>query len=208
MSHYGEVSENPVTGERVVALTDPFEHPDQVLVAHLLVAPGGRVATAHWHPGLRERFHVLSGRVGFQIGQERRELGPGDEAEVPPGTLHDWWQIGDEEASVVAEVDPGVRFVQMVGTLFGLARDGRTTKQGLPKPLQLAVTMREYSDTLVIASPPPWVQRIAFGLLAPIGRARGLEPYYQRYVDSEIVVEPDPAALALLDADGRLRREG
>jgi hypothetical protein len=51
------------------------------------------------------------------------------------------------------------------------------------------------------------VQRIAFGLLAPIGRARGLEPYYQRYVDSDVVVEPDPAALALLDADRRLRRE-
>ena len=56
MSHYGEVSENPVTGERAICLTDPFEHPDQVLVSHLHVAPGGRVATAHRHPGLRERF--------------------------------------------------------------------------------------------------------------------------------------------------------
>lgn len=207
MSHFGEVSENPVTGERAIVLTDPFEHPDQVLVSHLLVEPGGRVATAHLHPNLRERFQVLGGRVGFRIGEEQRELGPGEAAEVPPNTIHDWWQVGDEQASVVVEVDPGIRFVQLVGTLFGLARDGKSTKQGLPKPLQLAVTVHEFSDTIVIASPPPWVQRIAFGLLAPLGRARGLEPYYERYLDSDVVVEPDPAALALLDAGGRLRRE-
>ncbi len=207
MSQRGEVVENPVTGERVIVLTDPFEHPEQVLVGHLIVAPGGRVATAHLHPNLRERFHVLGGRVGFRLGDEERELGPGEVAEVPPNTIHDWWQVGDEPASVVAEVDPGIRFAQMIGTLFGLARDGESTKDGLPKPLQLAVTMREFSDIMVIASPPPWVQRIAFGLLAPIGRARGLEPFYQRYVDSDVTVEPEPAALALLDADGRLRRE-
>jgi quercetin dioxygenase-like cupin family protein len=207
VSHYGEVSENPVTGERVVCLTDPFEHPDRVLVAHLFVAPGGRVATAHTHPNLRERFQVLSGQVGFLIGEEEHVLGPGDTAEVPPQTLHDWWQLGDEEAQVVAEVEPGIRFVQMVGTMFGLARDGKSDAKGLPKPLQLAVSMREFSDTIVIASPPPAVQKLVFGLLAPLGRARGLEPYYERYVGSDVRVEPDPAALALLDGNGRLRRE-
>jgi mannose-6-phosphate isomerase-like protein (cupin superfamily) len=208
MSHYGEVLENPVTGERAIVLTDPFEHPDQVLVSHLYVEPGGRVAAAHLHPNLRERFHVISGRVGFQVGAEQRELGPGESAEIPPNTIHDWWQVGTEEASVVVEVDPGIRFVQLVGTMFGLARDGKSTKDGLPKPLQLAVSVSEFRDTIVIASPPPWVQRIVFGLLAPIGRARGLQPYYPRYIDSDVVVEPDPVALALLDADGRLRREG
>jgi quercetin dioxygenase-like cupin family protein len=207
MSHYGEVSENPVTGERAICLTDPFEHPDQVLVSHLFVSPGGRVATAHLHPNLRERFHVISGRVGFQIGGVKRQLGPGDAAEVPANTVHDWWQIGDEEASVVVEVEPGIRFVQLVGTFFGLARDGKSDAKGLPKPLQLAVSATEFRDTILIASPPAWLQRAIFGVLAPIGRARGLQPYYERYVNSDVVVEPDPAALALLGADGRLRRD-
>jgi quercetin dioxygenase-like cupin family protein len=207
VSHYGEVSENPVTGERAICLTDPFEHPDQVLVSHLFVSPGGRVATAHLHPNLRERFHVISGRVGFQIDGVKRQLGPGDAAEVPANTVHDWWQIGDEEASVVVEVEPGIRFVQLVGTFFGLARDGKSDAKGLPKPLQLAVSATEFRDTILIASPPAWLQRAIFGVLAPIGRARGLQPYYERYVNSDVVVEPDPAALALLGADGRLRRD-
>ena len=70
-------------------------------------------------------------------------------------------------------------------------------------PLQLQVGPQQSGVELVTLRlqllrkelPVPWLQRIVFGLLAPIGRARGLEPYYQRYIDSEVVVEPDPAAL-------------
>ncbi len=47
MSRQGEVYENPVTGERSIVLTDPYAHPESVLVAHLVVAPGGRAALAH-----------------------------------------------------------------------------------------------------------------------------------------------------------------
>lgn len=205
MDRRGEVFENPVTGERVVVLTDPDEHPDRVLVSHLFVRPGGRVALAHLHPGISERFHVLEGEVGFRLGDEERVLGPGETAEVPPGTIHDWWQIGAEEAQVVVEVAPGDRFVEMVGTMFGLARDGKVDAKGMPRPLQLAVSASEYSDVLVPASPPAWVQRLMFGLLAPIGRRRGLRPKHDEYLHSATVVEPDPRALALLDASGRLR---
>lgn len=205
MSRQGEVYENPVTGERAVVLTDPYEHPESVLVAHLLVAPGGRVALAHRHPESRERFHVLAGQVGFRIGDGERTLGPGDSAEVPVETIHDWWQVGQESASVVVEVDPGERFVEMVGTFFGLARDGKVDRKGMPHPLQLAVTASAYRETMVPASPPVAVQRLAFGILAPIGRARGLKPTYEEYLHTADVVDPDPAALALLDASGRLR---
>ncbi len=203
----GQVIANPVTGERAVLLTDPRIHPERVLVSHLYVEPGGRVAVAHRHPAITERFHVLAGRVGFLIGGERAELGPGEAAEVPPATLHDWWQVGEEEAEVVVEVAPGDRFAEMIGTLFGLARDGKSDREGLPRPLQLAVTARGYRDVMEIASPPPAVQALVFGPLAALGRARGLLPSYERYLESETVVEPDPRALAMLDEDGRLRLE-
>lgn len=57
----GQVFENPVTGERAVVLTDPDDHPQRVLASHLYVEPGGRVAAAHRHPSITERFHVLAG---------------------------------------------------------------------------------------------------------------------------------------------------
>jgi mannose-6-phosphate isomerase-like protein (cupin superfamily) len=201
----GEVYENPTTGERSIILTDPFEHPERVLVAHLFVAPGGRVSLAHRHPEARERFHVLSGQVGFKIGGTERTLGPGEAAEIPVNTVHDWWQVGEEEANVVVEVDPGERFAEMVGTFFGLARDGKVDAKGMPHLLQLAVTASAYRDTMVPATPPEPVQRLMFGVLAPLGRALGRKPTYPEYLETGTVVEPDPAALALLDQDGRLR---
>jgi quercetin dioxygenase-like cupin family protein len=204
MSRRGQVLDNPVTGERVVMLTDPEVHPEKVLVAHLFVRPGGRVALAHRHPTIVERFHVMRGKVGFLIGEEERLLGPGDSAEVPAGELHDWWQVGDEEAEVVVEVTPGDRFVEMVGTFFGLARDGKSDRKGVPRPLQLAVTATAYRDVMVVASPPPAVQGVLFGVLAPLGRRLGRRPYYPEYVTSDVIVEPNPAALALLTPDGRL----
>ena len=208
MSRRGQVFENPVTGERVVMLTDPETHPDRVLVAHLIVVPGGRVAAEHFHPTLTERFHVISGQVGFLIGGEERVLAAGDQATVEPNVRHDWWQVGAETAEVVVEVAPGDRFVEMVGTLFGLARDGKVNRRGLPGLLQLAVTANAYRDIMVITSPPPWVQRPLFLLLASIGHTTGLQAAYPEYLASDEVVEPSPEALALVDENGRLREAG
>jgi hypothetical protein len=61
---------------------------------------------------------------------------------------------------------------------------------------------------MIVAKPPPWVQRLAFGVLAPIAKARGLKPTYPEYLTSDVVVEPDPEASALVGGDGRLRRIG
>ena len=208
MNRRGQVFENPVTGERAVVLTDPDDQPERVLVVDLHVRPGGRVAAPHFHPTLTERFHVLSGRVGFLIGEDQSELGPGDAAEVQPNTLHDWWQVGEDEAQVIVEVNPGDRFVEMVGTMFGLARDGKVNKRGIPHLLQLAVTARGYRDVMVIASPPPWVQRLMLGALAPIGRLLGRRPAHAEYLASGPLEPVEPAALAMLTREGRLRFDG
>jgi mannose-6-phosphate isomerase-like protein (cupin superfamily) len=205
-SRRGQVFSNPVTGERVVLLTDPETHPDRALVAHLFVSPGGRVAAPHVHPVATERFHVLAGRVGFQVGGRRSELQVGQSCEVPPGVSHDWWQVGAEEAQVLVEVTPGERFVRIIATTFGLARDGHVDARGLPHLLQAAVSLTAYRDTVVFASPPALVQRVLFGALAPLGRLLGKQPVYPDYLFSTNLAEPQPEALALLDDQGRLRR--
>lgn len=200
-----QVFSNPVTGERAVSLTDPREHPDEVLVSHLFVSPGGRVAAPHWHPKVRERFLIMAGRVGFLLDGEEVVLGPGEGATVEPGVVHDWWQVGDEEAQALVEVVPGVGFIEMVGSMFGLARDGKVSATGMPDPLQLAVMGREYRDVVAFTSPPQIVQRLTIPPLALLGRLLGRRPFYPEYLESDELEAPDPAALAELTADGRLR---
>ncbi len=53
-------------------------------------------------------------------------------------------------------------------------------------------------------TPPRWVQRVMFGLLAPAGRALGRRPSYAEYLQSPELVEPEQAALGLLTPAGRL----
>ncbi len=204
----GEVFANPRTGERAVVVTDPEGSPDRTLVAHLFVRPGGRVAAPHVHPGSTERFHVLAGRVAFRVGGEDTVLGAGQSSEVPAGTVHDWWQVGDEEAQVLVEVTPGDRFVQVITTTFGLARDGRVDARGLPHLLQAAVTLHAYRDTLVFEAPPRPVQRVLFGALAPVGRLLGRQPAYPGYLFSRELAPVPPEVLAVLDERGRLRVDG
>jgi quercetin dioxygenase-like cupin family protein len=203
----GQVFENPATKERAIMLTDPAVRADRSLVGLLHVGTGGRVAAPHIHPTATERFHVIRGRVGFAIGGQTRILGPAERAEVPKGVVHEWWQIGDEPAEVIVDMQPGDRFTDMLTTIFGLVRDGRVNRRGLPHLIQLAVTARAYRDAMVFASPPPWVQRLLFGTLAPIGRVLGRQAVYEQYRTSTEIAEPDPVALALLDQHGRLRWE-
>jgi hypothetical protein len=146
--------------------------------------------------------------VGFLIGKEERLLDAGAEAEVPPHTLHDWWQVGDEDARVMVEVNPGDRFVEMVGTMFGLACDGKVNDRGIPHLLQLAITARAYRDVMVIASPPPLVQRLMLGALAPIGRLLGRQPSYEKYYTSAPTAQIAPDAVSMVTPDGRLRFGG
>jgi hypothetical protein len=66
----------------------------------------------------------------------------------------------------------------MIETLYGLARLGHTDEKGMPSPLQLALTAREFSDVIVFRRPPAAVQRAIFGVLAPIARSRGYRATY------------------------------
>jgi quercetin dioxygenase-like cupin family protein len=137
----GEVYENPVTGERAVVRVGTDETRGERLEVDLYVRPRGAVAAKHWHPAMRERFTVVSGRVAFTIDGREALAAAGHTIEVPPGVSHDWWNAGEGEAHVIVEVQTADRFVACVRNVFGLAQDGRTNAKGLPRPMpMIAVT--------------------------------------------------------------------
>ncbi len=188
MANPGDVFTNPVTGERcVVRETDPER--GSALV-DLYVTPGGRVAAEHVHDNLIERFEVLAGRVGFRLDGREEVVEPGRKVEVPAGVAHDWWNAGDDTAHVLVELEGPVadRFEQMLITLFGLAHDGKVNAKGLPDPFQLAIIATEYADVIRFTKPPRAVQKVVFGVLAPIGRALGKRASYAHHPG--VVIEP------------------
>jgi mannose-6-phosphate isomerase-like protein (cupin superfamily) len=177
----GDPLENPCTRERGVLVKSPWEGEDRSLDADLYVQPGGAVVGEHIHENFDERFTVKSGRIAFKLDGVESIAGPGEVVAIPRGHWHDWWNAGDEEAVARVWVSDGVRFLQMIETLFGLARDGHTNPKGMPDPLQLAMFATEFRDVLVLRRPPAAVQSAIFGLLRPIARARGYRGTYPQY---------------------------
>jgi quercetin dioxygenase-like cupin family protein len=187
----GEVWENPVTLERAVILELPWSNDAGRAVAELTALPGARVAGEHMHPALLESFSVKSGELTVLRGGRKSVLRAGERALIEPGVWHDWWNEGDADAIVRVEITPGERFVHMIETLFGLAREGHVNRRGLPHPLQLALFAAEFSDVMVLRRPPPAVQRFVFGALAPVARRRGYRAIYPTL--SRTTLAPRPA---------------
>ena len=193
----GEVWENPVTRERATILELSYTNPEGRAVAELTAQVGARVVGEHRHPGIVERFSVLEGELTVKRDGETSIVREGETAVIEPDVWHDWWNASDRDARVRVEVTPGERFAHMIETLFGLARLGHTNAKGMPNPLQLALTAREFSDVIVFRSPPQGVQRAVFGALAPVAQRLGYRatyPQLSRTVLAPRVDEPGSPA--------------
>lgn len=181
----GDELTNPITGERGVVKIAPTDENGRLLVADLFIQPGGAVAGAHYHPAIEEAFTVVSGQVGFLVGDKKMIAPLGERIVVPVGVVHDWWNAGSEEAQVVVEIRPADRFMEMIANMFGLARDGKTNKKGMPNPLQLIVFGQEFQDVVIFTKPPRWVFKMMCFLLGPLARVMGYRGSYPRYLSRE-----------------------
>jgi mannose-6-phosphate isomerase-like protein (cupin superfamily) len=205
MSRFRDVYENTVTGEYAVVLRGSEDRGEGPGIVHLTARPGAAVIGEHVHPHLQERFKVVRGRLAARIAGQLRNLGPGESATVKAGVAHDWWNASDSgEAHVIIEIDrpPGddsvdpSRFELLIGTLFGLANDGKVDRKGRPSPLQAAVIAREFADIIVFTKPPRAIQLAALSILAPLGKLLGYRATYERYSRPHGRVTPDPEILA------------
>lgn len=181
MARSGDVLEHPVTRERFVWRKVAKDTRGELLQADLYVAPGGFVSAAHVHPKQEERFEVLSGLLQLRLDGKEKTLRAGEVGVVPAGRPHSWWNGGEEELHTLVEFRPALRTEMFFETFFGLAKDVKTNRKGLPNPVRMAVGLREYADEIQLARPPYVVQRALFGPLAMIGRLIGYRGWYPRY---------------------------
>jgi quercetin dioxygenase-like cupin family protein len=172
---------HPVSGERIVFRKRARDTDGELMEMNLYLGPSGVVATPHVHPYQEERFEVTDGPAMFRIGTEERLVEPGETVVVPPGTPHVWWNPSDREVTTLIQFRPALDTETFFETYFGLAREGRVNKKGLPNPLQMMVLAREYHREMQL---PRRQHRVLYPLtflLAPIGRLLGYRARYDRY---------------------------
>jgi quercetin dioxygenase-like cupin family protein len=173
MAYAGQILDNPISGERITFRKTAADTDGELLEIDLELAPDGHVPGKHVHPSQEERFEVLSGTMKFKMGRKTVIAEAGDVVTVPAGKSHKFENGGDETAHVRVQVTPALDMERLFETAVALAEEGRTTSKGMPKPLDLALFVSEFSDEVVGAFPPAWVQRATMAPLAWIARKRG-----------------------------------
>jgi quercetin dioxygenase-like cupin family protein len=147
-----------------------FEPQGENLIVHTWLEPGGALPP-HFHPKQEERWSVVEGRIRFQLGDEKRVIGPEDgEMVVRPTTKHGLWSVTDGEARLRCLVIPPLRLQSFLEEAAAAGEEGLFTKRGLPRGLRgarwAASFLKRYRDETVLLSPPPIVQRPLIALFA------------------------------------------
>lgn len=181
MAKAGDRLENPITGEDLTFHRVSADTGGELLEVQASWNQHSAEPVAHSHPRQDEHFEVLEGALTARVDGVEQTYGPGEAFEVPAGSVHAMWNSGGSKATAVWQVRPALSTETFFETVWGLARDGKVNSKGVPSPLQAAVLMRAYSDVFRLAKPQALVQRLVFGLLAPIGRLRGYRARYERY---------------------------
>jgi hypothetical protein len=129
-----------------------------------------------------EHFEVIEGTLQLQVGRKMLVLRAGEKAVAPINTLHRFHNATDETIRFLIEFRPGSSgFEKTMQVSFGLARDGLTFSNGMPKsPYHLALTL-EWADIRL-----PGVFTVAaplMRLLAKRARRKGIDRELEaRYV--------------------------
>jgi mannose-6-phosphate isomerase-like protein (cupin superfamily) len=137
------------------------------LLVEVRYLPGTTPPPLHSHPSQTERFEVLDGTLAVTIGSEERLLLPGQELEIPAGTVHRMWNPDQVQTLARWSTTPAMRTESWFSRISGLHERHAT---GL---LDLAVAAREYRDVFVPAVRPAFLAGPAMATLAAIGRMLG-----------------------------------
>ena len=180
----GDALTNPVTGETLIFHQTAAETNGESILVETIVHPNGFVATAHVHPNQTERFEIIDGLVELRVGHDTHVVAAGDVAVVPPGTPHRFRNIGDSDARFLCEIEPALQFESLIETMFTLANEGKTNKNGLPNPFRLAVIAEAHFDTVRLPFPPAFLQRAVLAAGAPLGRLLGYQARTMRLAHS------------------------
>jgi mannose-6-phosphate isomerase-like protein (cupin superfamily) len=128
-------------------------------------APHSAPPPYHRHPKQDERFVIHEGSLLFRVAGEDRVVRAGEELAVPRGTFHRAHNPNDVPALVLWETRPALRTAQ-----FFVDMNHASRRHARPRLTDAAAILTEYRDEFELANPPPLVQRILFGCLAPFGR--------------------------------------
>lgn len=187
----GSWIENPRFGQRLRVVKLPAETGGVSYEVEYFNQPftGKGAQPIHFHRTYTERFEILSGKACYQLGDKIQSANQGEVVVLPPVIphLHPWSDSAEElRVRQMVDANPpdlaGLNACLNTGiTFYGLARDGKVDKNGLPSLFQLAVSAQSTMPGTWSPGLPIAIQHVLIGFLAWLGRMRGYRTSYPAY---------------------------
>lgn len=160
-----EPTRDPVHGSSYA-----FEPRGEDLYVECRLEPAGALPE-HLHPVQRERWWVIEGRVRFQLGAVKREIGPDDGVMVvEPATKHSLENTGTDVVHLGCLVEPAGHLQEFLTDSAAAAREGMFMKGGIPRSLSgarwAAAFLKRHREEVVMSFPPRPAQSAMIALLA------------------------------------------
>jgi mannose-6-phosphate isomerase-like protein (cupin superfamily) len=185
MSRSGDTIVNPVTGERIIYRKTAAETNGQLLQFDYFMKPHskGLATIAHTQPKLEQRMEVLEGTMTYTMGRNKvkKTLSKGEKVTIPRDVTHSLWNESSEELHILDEYSPPLNIQKFFETMYGLARDGKVNRNGLPNLLQISLQASFYTNEVGAGSSSQKFLFAVSRLFVPIAKGRGYEPWYSKY---------------------------
>ncbi len=117
-----------------------------VAVFEFDVPAGSKVAAAHSHDSFEETIYGLEGTLVWTVEGQAHEVGPGEVLCIPRGAVHQFANVEELGAKMLAIVTPGIlgpEYFRAVAAVLDAAADGP------PDLAAIAAVMRRHGLTPV-----------------------------------------------------------
>jgi len=138
---------NPLFKDTVTFVRTSAESDGTITEAEITLLPGGK-NPIHYHKTYSETFTAIDGEAGVGLGKkEKKILKQGESYTVEPNNLHYWFNPTDREIKFRVEIKPGHEgFENSLRILYGMASDGLTDKNGIPKSIRHMAIVATMAD--------------------------------------------------------------
>ncbi len=128
---------NPLYKDTVTFVKTSAESDGKISEMEITLLSGGK-NPIHYHKSYSETFTAIDGDLGLGLGKGKKKiLKPGNAYTVDPNNLHYFFNPTNKEIKFKSVLEPGHEgFENSLRILYGMAADGMTDKNGIPKSIQ------------------------------------------------------------------------
>ena len=124
----------------------------------------------HIHIAEDERGTVTSGTLSAEVDGRVVRFGRGESAVFPKGSVHRWWNDGDEPLGFEGWASPVVDLDVYLAAIFDVLNSGPVNR---PPLFYMAHVARRHRRTQRVLFAPRWVQAILLPVVVFIGSITG-----------------------------------